>query len=156
GLEGTFAAIESCGELTDDLSLVRVAYLSQTEAKRVRSVSIPEIETWVNQGRQLIAEKKNDDAIALLDRAYERDSEHIAMLRELIRALVVSKLYERATAVVEKYLALRPYDSHALYIAAYCFKKIGEYSKALDYGDRLNLRDPDNFHNLVNLGEVHF
>ncbi len=118
-LDGIMKSIEACGQLTDDISLVRVGYRENgTNGVKGTGTDLP-------------------------------------ALVKSIRSHLASKQYLAAAPLTERYADLRPVDSAALFTAAYCFKKAGDLSRAADFGERLRLRMPRDFRNLVNLAEIY-
>ena len=50
---------------------------------------------------------------------------------------------------------MRPDDLDMLYLVSYCHKKLKRYESALDYAERLKIREPNNILYMVNLAEIH-
>ncbi|HMZ37269.1 MAG TPA: tetratricopeptide repeat protein, partial [Leptospiraceae bacterium] len=94
-------------------------------------------------------------AVPLLEQAFKLDDRHPEVIKRLALAYVNLKMFDKAAPLAEDYTYLRPGDSEFVYVASYCLKKVKEYSRAADYGERLKLRNPRHVKNLINLAEVY-
>lgn len=65
------------------------------------------------------------------------------------------KNYSKAARYAEDYLNIKPVDKEILYVASFAARKAGQLRKALDFGERLLLREPDHLKNLMNLAQVY-
>jgi predicted ATPase/tRNA A-37 threonylcarbamoyl transferase component Bud32/exonuclease VII small subunit len=61
--------------------------------------------------------------------------------------------FAKYTEVGEKVISNYPHLTNFLYEMSYACKELGQYEKAIDYGERLRLRDAKNVSNLLNLIE---
>ena len=145
--------IVSNGAILDDLSLLRVAYLENTES----------FDRPVNPDSRLLFEKaqsayrgnQSPRALEYLKEAHEADPYDPDPLRMLLRMYVHQKDYPRALETALKYHELKPEDNGVLQTVAYCYRKVGNVNFAADYGERLRLRKPDHIHNLFNLSRTY-
>ncbi|MCB1145666.1 MAG: SpoIIE family protein phosphatase, partial [Leptospiraceae bacterium] len=142
------------GELTDDLSLLRLGYrehiLESPEGERDHRML-----EFMQMGRQAMKRGDTDEAIKYLESAYEIQTDHPELLKDLVKVYLKIKNYKKAAGFVEDYVYLRPGDTDLVYIASYCFKMIGDFQKAIDFGERVRLRDPHMIRNLKNLADVY-
>jgi tetratricopeptide (TPR) repeat protein len=76
-------------------------------------------------------------------------------LRELAKLYIKTKEYEKAVQHAEKYSSIRPFDSDFLYYIAFAYKKNEKYEFALDFSERLRLRNPKHLKNLLLLAECY-
>lgn len=153
-LNKIYVALNEQGELTDDLSLVRVGYCEQSGVRESSKYS-SEVQELVKQAS--LALKKGDLTWAArdLEKAYNIDNTQDVVLKDLVMVLIKMKEYQKAATYIEDYVYLRPADSEYLYIASYVFKMVGEYDTAADYGERLRIRKPDLVKNLINLSDIY-
>ncbi len=63
------------------------------------------------------------------------------------------KEFAKYAEVGEKVISNYPHLTNFLYEMSYACKELGQYEKAIDYGERLRLRDAKNVSNLLNLIE---
>ena len=77
------------------------------------------------------------------------------MLRELSRVALKRKEYLRAGEMAAQGFMIDPGDQHLLFSASYAYKLAGRYDAAVEFGERLRLRDPNHIQNLVNLADCY-
>ncbi|WCL49973.1 SpoIIE family protein phosphatase [Leptospira sp. GIMC2001] len=155
-LEAIEKAILNKGELTDDFSLIRIAYKSKQSLINGNSEIDPEsFLDSVKIGIKFFKEGNIDMAIASLEEALVLQPENFYCMRELAKLYIKTKDFEKATYLCEKYSNLRPNDTDFLYYIAYAYKQKKNYSLAADYGERFRLRDPYNSKNLILLAEIY-
>ena len=142
------------GELTDDLSLMKVTYHAPGELRQEPSRIAQSEEKRVQAARHLRA-GESVEAERLLQEALALDPHNPAAMRLAARAHLEKKDYASALEAVEDYIHLRPADTEMMYLAAYLYKKLRRFSDAVDYGERVRLREPNYVRNLVTLGEVY-
>ncbi len=140
------------GEITDDLSLIRIFRHEKGQSQRVLP---PDVIALVKQAREVRKKGDLNRCAEILEQAYEIDNTSPEVIRELLRIYIDIKNYRRSAELCEDYLVLRPGDNEVLYIASYCYRKIGKFKEAADLGERLRLRDPWQVKNLVHLSDIH-
>lgn len=142
--------IKEFGELTDDLSLLKISYEPGTEKEiqQRKATHTP----LIAQAKELYKQKQYQQAIDLLEQK--------TVDRNCVRALdMLTKLYMkiddygRAYYYAEKAHHGLPEEERYLYICSLCAKKIKNWKKAIDHGERLHLRNPLNIKNLINLAD---
>lgn len=121
-LTSTVDSILSKGELTDDLSLIRIAYNPD-------STFIDDYRTQLNDKLLHISQTAR---LALNEKDFNS------------AALNFSLAVEEFPMEIENY-----------YLASYSFKFLRNYQEALNYGERLYLREPNHLNNLLNLADIH-
>ncbi|WCL50167.1 SpoIIE family protein phosphatase [Leptospira sp. GIMC2001] len=121
-LMATVNAILEKGELTDDLSLIRLAYTPDEDITESMRTEIQE----------------HHEYLMMTARGCLRDKDYNAAAMNF--ALVTDEF---------------PDDLEAYYFASYANKKKKDYQEALNFGERLFLRDPLHIKNLLNLADVH-
>ncbi len=146
------SAIREAGEVTDDLSLIRVAYRpGEMAAPWILDESHRE---GLRQATQFIKDGRVTEALAIL----EGDLASLSappVRRLVIRALGKAGRYQEAASLAESYLADHPEDSETLLLAAYCHRRAGHLAESIDAGERLRLREPGNVQNLRQLVAAH-
>ncbi len=148
------AELLKTGELTDDLSIIRISY---RENMHLVGDAISEKVTQLIKEARFDAEKGDFElALKRLEEANKIDNDQPDVLRELVRLAIKTKRWDKAAVYAEDYVYLHPADSNMLYRAAYCKKRNKEYNSAIDLGERLKIREPNNFKNLLNLADSYF
>ena len=148
-------SIESSGELTDDLSLLSISFAPEPKAGRdglyddeKLAAAAQKIKTAYTSGAfgvaQSLAATVRDQAFYNLDCA-----KAVVMLDLKMDNLQAGAVC--ADAASEIY----PGDNELLYLVALISKRAHDFERALDFGERLRLREPKNTKNLVNLADVY-
>lgn len=140
------------GDITDDLSLVRILY----EGAGHEPVSRADLSVI----RKHAQNKDYVGAVAELDRLYADNPHDPKVVYEL--ALLNSRLknFTRAAALGEEYCTYDPSDLGMIYLTSRSLKYCAGGDKSLlkraaDYGERLILREPMSFHGIVNLADIY-
>ncbi len=148
-LKGIFDSIVRRGELTDDFSLMRIEYLNPEKS----GAPDPLLAEYLSQARAARKNKKLDEAVTILEKARVEKKEHPLLSRELFNNLLLQKDYIAAVAHGQVYSRVNPSDTATMFALSYSLKKIGEYEKGAELGERVRLRDEKNINNLINLAE---
>ena len=140
------------GDITDDLSLVRILYDGSGHE--------PVSRTDLSVIRKHALNKDYVGAVAELDRLYADNPHDPKVVYEL--ALLNSRLknFARAAALGEEYCNYDPSDLGMIYLTSRSLKYCAGADKSLlkraaDYGERLILREPMSFHGIVNLSDIY-
>lgn len=141
------------GQLTDDLSLMRIGY--REDAPYRAPIEGNASEEVLAESKRLAKENDAAGAEDVLVRFLENNPGQPAVMRRLAQILIEKKDFERAAPLTEQYTELVPSDTDFLYYASHVFKRTGNLSKAADYGERCRLRQPTMVPNLVNLADVY-
>ncbi|MCZ8155755.1 MAG: SpoIIE family protein phosphatase [Leptospira sp.] len=153
-LNQVFTSILKEGELTDDLSLIRISFLESVvtnlEDVNKQEEYFSHLEDGINSYR--LGDWEN--AIISLEHALESEPSDAYCLRELAKLYLKSKDYDKAIDLAEKYLNSNPQDTEFLFYIAYAYKQRRNFGLACDFAERLRLRDPNNFKNLMLLCEI--
>lgn len=146
--------LENYGELTDDLSLLRIGYKEDVHHDHTQLTQ--HVIQLLNRARLAVKANQLKVAIGDLEEAHRIDDSQPEVMRDLIKAYLKDKQFEKAANLAEDYIHIKPADSEFLYIASYCHKVLQNYKKAADFGERLRLRDHDMVKNLVNLADIYY
>lgn len=152
-LEAIVESLLSEGDLTDDLSLLRIGYR----------------EDLVNPGPDVSSKFSalHDQAMQsyragdfvkvsnLLEDAEIEETRETSLIRLLAQSYLRRKEYSRALSVAEDYSFLKPADTEMLYAVSYAASRVGQLEKAADYGERIRLREPHNTRYLLNLARIY-
>ncbi|MCX7632620.1 MAG: SpoIIE family protein phosphatase [Turneriella sp.] len=146
--------LEQYGELTDDLSLLRIGYKEDVQHDHT-SLS-QQVLQLLNRARAAARDGNLKLAIGDLEEALRIDNAQPDVMRDLVRAYLKDRQFEKAANLAEDYIHIRPGDSEFLYIISYCNKVLHNYAKAADFGERLRLRDHRMVKNLINLADIYY
>ena len=152
-LEKIVDSLLSEGELTDDLSLLRIGYREDL-IKPLPDVSS---EYRTLHDKALEAYKAGDFARVanLLEDAGIEETRETLLIRLLAQSYLRQKDFKRALSVAEDYAFLKPADTEMLYAVSYSAARSGQLKKAADYGERIRLREPHNTRYLLNLARIY-
>ncbi len=143
------------GDLSDDLSLMRIEFKHNTQRQAETAESTEKL-----QERVANISSKSD----LLDLVpiFNTLGNNPGLARRLYSLYVSNKYYEQAFDLCAAYVDNNPADTEFLYYAGYVAKlyfrqsrKRETLAEAADYAERCRLRDRTNIKNLVNLANVH-
>ncbi|TGK19306.1 HAMP domain-containing protein [Leptospira fluminis] len=153
-LSGIYEGILKRGKLTDDLSLIRLSYLEPNRTSPEEESDKRKILELLRRAKATTNESDISEAISFLQEAETLNSRIPEVKRNFVRLHLKLKNYREAAKYAEDYLDLRPIDNEILYIASFAARKAGMLRKALEFGERLRLRDPNHLKNLMNLAQV--
>ncbi|MCR9140905.1 MAG: SpoIIE family protein phosphatase [bacterium] len=178
-LENLELLIRERGAVTDDLSLIRIAYREDAAAL---DEAIPAHDLGLlRDARDAYRGKDYDRVVRVLEPLAKQaglppeplagnaavalaSAEPIAfverkpgreVLRMLLRAYIETEDFPAATRVAEAYTNRVPEDNEVLLWHSFVLRRIAEHSRAIDVGERLFMRDPENLRNLKHLARLH-
>jgi hypothetical protein len=143
-------AIRERGEVTDDLTLMRIAYREDAPARA--AIAEPE---GLSRVRSLVAEREFVQVRSECEKLLISHPDHPQILGSLGIALLALKEFKAAVPILERYVDLCPWDAEFLYFTARAMKRIGAYQSAADYGERMRLRNREHLKNLLNLADIY-
>ncbi|MDV6234073.1 SpoIIE family protein phosphatase [Leptospira ellisii] len=162
-LEDIEAEIRKYGELTDDLSLLKVEF--QTEKKKDELDEMftggDRIEVALNpdaiyeDAKQLYKNGKVEQALDLLKTGYTHDTANQKINKLLGLLSFKGKDYSTAIEVLNNYLKTDPGLHEYWFYLSIANKKVGKYEQALQASLKLRDIQPDNLSNLVNLSDIY-
>ncbi|TGK08765.1 HAMP domain-containing protein [Leptospira fletcheri] len=159
-LRKIYESITSNGRLTDDLSLVRIAFKEENvnvpEANPNRDfLKNTELAGMFRQAKRIAQTENFGEAIPIFQKL-ESLHNRVPLIKKYLTLLHLRKgLYREAAHYAEDYLNLDPLDNEMLYFISYTLKKCREFERAADFGERLRLRNPSHFKNLLNLSGIY-
>jgi tetratricopeptide (TPR) repeat protein len=136
------------------MSLLRIGFLEETNLSQKESNKNKSYYQRLGEGIQAYREGNWDNAIISLEVALESEPEDLYCLRELSKLYMKSKKYEKAIDLAHRYLKLNPGDTDFLFYIAFAHKQKRDFELAEGFSERLRLRDPKNFKNLLLLAEI--
>lgn len=98
------------------------------------------------------------DDLSLLSIKYETSKNDEIDSHE-IRAgfvhLLQEKKFTEATARIKEYISENPFDTEAIFLLSFAYKKSGKFSDAIREGERVRLREAHHARNLINLARAY-
>ncbi|TGK16166.1 SpoIIE family protein phosphatase [Leptospira kmetyi] len=155
------------GEITDDLSLLRIEYgVEQTNAvpssfdvdkSGVFSFN-EEAQDWsvsYSHARQLYKDGNVKEAIDELADLYSKTPEDSKVIKLLGLLSFKDKDYVKAVEILGKYLEVDPELSEYWYYLSVANKKLGRFPEAISASEKAIVKQPENANNLVNLSDLY-
>lgn len=152
-LKSIYQSILETGELTDDLSLMRISF-KEHQTLPPRSIRKESYEL-MRKARSHIKENLLENAKLSLMEANKINPENQEILRALLRLLVRMKDYPLASEKFNTYIEEFPGDTDLIYLASFTYKQTKEYGKAIDMAERIRLRNPGHLPNLLHLVQLY-
>jgi tetratricopeptide (TPR) repeat protein len=149
-LRAVAAEIEKSGELTDDLSLMRIEYIPSGGLANANDSAAD-----LKRARELIEAGKMEDAQHLLETLHARDPRAGAALKSLAKLHYKAGRHAEAAALAREYLENHPYDTDFLHFASMTLIKVGDLTEAADIAERVRMRRPDYVENLERLAKIY-
>ncbi len=152
-LEAIAENIKNMGEITDDLSLLRISYRAD-ETEITGDDLPPDFEAYKLEGTKAYEEERYEDAIKNFEEAIKLYTDLECYIK-LINALIRQENYTRALYIVEKAIKEYPGDLNIIYSSAILHKKNKEYDEALYYARRYFIHKSEDFKILVTLADLY-
>ncbi len=152
-LDGVRRELLGRGELTDDLSLMRIAFREDDPASPEAAA---EGEARLAAARRLEADGDIPAALAALEAEIELGGARAGdFAAEAARISYRTRDFLRTRRAGERALDLGGGDAALLRKLGFAGKALGDLAAALDYAERARLRDPGDANNLLNLADLH-
>lgn len=143
---------KSHGELTDDLSLLRLAYNGPSPADDRKEPGLVEV---LKEARNLARSENWERALERLYDAQKSMPGNSRLDRELALVYFRLKDYENAADHALRYTLKRPAELDMIYLASQSLKRCGDMENAIEYGERVRLRQPWHVRNLIHLADLY-
>lgn len=142
------------GQLSDDLSLLRISYFEGRENELPSPIPYEVIDA-VQDGNELVEKGKDQEALERIEGLLHGDNSYPDLLKLLGNIYFNKKEYNKALDCFLSYSELNPSDNEYIYVISNTYRLIGQLNEAADYGERLYLRDTVNYLNLLNLSAIY-
>lgn len=153
-LQEMYELIAASGEITDDLSLVRVQFKAPREAAAVKEKETAS--SLLRDAKQRVDAGEAAEAASLLRRAYHSASAGPRALRAALNLAMQIKEYSLASNIAEKALRIQGDDTEVMYLAAFAERRLNHLEKALHYAEKIRMIDPNpNMMNLNLLADIY-
>ncbi|EPG74901.1 kinase domain protein [Leptospira fainei serovar Hurstbridge str. BUT 6] len=129
------------GDLTDDLSILHLTYKQSKE--EVNIPLSPQVENMMKSiNSEPVESIKYSSLISELEKVLTDNKTSVPIIKCLMKSNVRLKRYKEAADYAVMLSSLCPGNTKAIFAGAQCFKKIGNVEHAIDMGERLRLRNP--------------
>ncbi|MCB1158392.1 MAG: cache domain-containing protein [Leptospiraceae bacterium] len=154
-LEKLLTLIAGEGEVTDDLSLMKIEY---NNPNAIPKIQIPEMDflSIQKEANEYIQKGLLENALQLIEEQLKKYPKETRFQKIQLRTLIKQGSVEEASQLAEIYYNENPSSLELAFLCSYCFKKLKRYKKAMDYGERGRLRDKSNAKNLLNLIDIYY
>lgn len=153
-LSEIFDLIATSGEITDDLSLVRIRYATANKQGAVKEKQTAS--ALLRDAKSMVDSGQHHEAAQLLRRAYHSTSAGPRALRAALNLAMQIKEYALSTSIAEKLLRIQGDDFEVMYLAAFAERRQNHLEKALAYAEKIRALDPStNLMNMNLLAEIY-
>lgn len=142
-----YMGIRNTGEIVDDISLLRLEYTSRAQK--------PDAQTLQRLWREHGAAEEPVAKLDALRKILQVDADNMAAWRSLLRVHLRNENLVDAAFIAECMVRIRPERDFLMYCAALLYFRLGNSEKALNFADRLTLRNWHVERYLVLLGKIH-
>jgi HAMP domain-containing protein len=154
-LEKIYEELHHVGSLTDDLSLLRIAFVEERDKVKIEKEKMKDIKELLSKAKSATVSSDLQEAIAYLEEANSLEKNIPEIKKKFIQLYLKIKDYGKAKSMARDYSELKPMDTEIMYITAFCARKVADLKTAIDFGERVRLRDPNHVKNLINLGQTY-
>ncbi len=153
-LKNIVTSLKKRGDLTDDLSLLKIAF--KPNEKFIEQPDEIPSEFFEYKSKAVSAYERKDykGAVNYFDKAIRTYSEQESYNKFIISCMKIEQ-YERALALSEKAILEYPNDLKIMFKLSLLNKKAKQFEKAIYYGKRYRIYRPDDVLNLINLADSH-
>lgn len=151
-LEEIYEAIIDKFDLMDDLSLLSLSYVGETESERINK---DKIQNLIHQANEALESNKHEEVLSILEPAYLENKDDLHLVNYLMKTYIRFKQFDKGAKLSREYLSINEGDTNLLMKSAYCFKMMKDIESAIDLGERVKLRDPKNVRNLLHLADLY-
>ncbi|TGK53539.1 HAMP domain-containing protein [Leptospira kanakyensis] len=154
-LDGIYEELRKYGSLTDDLSILRVSFIEEKERYKIEKERLKEIQSLLHKAKEASESADLQEAVSYLEQANSLEENIPEIKKKFIQLYLKLKDYGNAKKMAKDYSLLKPMDTEIMYITAFCARKVADIKTAIDFGERVRLRDPNHVKNLINLGQTY-
>ncbi len=142
-----YMALKQSGEIVDDVSFLRVEYTG-------RQVKVDQ-QVIAGLWRDYSRAKDSAGRLGILRRVLQEDPDNMRAWRALLRIHLHNKNLVDAAFIAECMVRIRPERDFLMYSCALLYFRNGNLEKAINFADRLTLRNWQVERYLVLLGRIH-
>lgn len=144
--------IKETGKIMDDISILRVSYKEgMVENSNQPSLTKEEKISITTKIHNLISQEQWKELKQYLEEINKKYYGIEFISRELIAVYYKLEEYTKVISEGEQYLEAYPYNNDVLFKVSRAYLITKNYEKALEYAERLDIRDPKHISNLYTL-----
>nr|WP_244241168.1 tetratricopeptide repeat protein [Leptospira selangorensis] len=143
------------GDIQISPDLIRLSFTGNGKHSIPQDEKRQRIKELLRNAKETFLNKDTQEALSYLEEAEALDSRVPEVKKNFIKLFLKLKDYQKAARYAEDYFKMNPIDSEILYVASFAARKAGQIRKALDFSERLRLREPSHIKNLINLAEIY-
>lgn len=140
--------IKKHGELSDDLSLLRIEYDKDPTYSRVNDI----LDEVIGCKLQLVGLDENFVKSVVADKTLQNATKK---LMAIIKNEGNCANYKNVLTILDRIYEWNPVDHDVIYAISYYCKLQKNYIRAIRFGEKLELLDPLNVRNLINLANLY-
>jgi tetratricopeptide (TPR) repeat protein len=129
--------------------------VEEKEKLKIERDKLREIQSLLSKAKEASESQDLQEAVSYLEKANSLEENIPEIKKKFIQLYLKLKDYGSAKKMAKDYSALRPMDTEIMYITAFCARKVADLKTAIDFGERVRLRDPGHVKNLINLGQTY-
>ncbi len=154
-MDSIISKLESLGEYTDDITLLRIEYTQGVPATTLENEKNGSKPLYL-KARKLLQEGNFSTALEFLNKSLDEEPYDLESTQLLLAQTHFKiKNWEEALKYFERYVDTNPESTENLFYASYSARMARKMEKAIEYGERCFLRDPNHIKNLVNLAYIY-
>lgn len=146
-------ALMEYGEITDDLSFLKIKYKGKT-VQHTNRFQGEHKEIIYNALREKNSRLYNE-ALNLFKLALDTLSDNLFLLKQIAVVSLRVGNFEDALFHSLKVVDAAPQETRFLFYTSYAYFRLGEIQKAAYYSERVFLREPENLKNIIHLARLH-
>ena len=147
-----YESLKEYGEVTDDLSLLKIYFHKNPITSK--NVDL-EINIILESIDKFIHAKLYKEAINLLLSKSQEFPDTYELQKYLSQLYAQNGDYPNAILIGVRYIDFVPSDTEFFYFLSTCYREVGEYSNGISIAERLRLRQPNHIKNLIILADLY-
>lgn len=139
-------------EPIDDISMLKISFIEKdTTGLAQNTGDRSDSSRPIQESYRLIAEGDEEQALQVLEKFLEEAKGTPQVLKTLGRLYMNQERPDKAAECFAEYVRLEPNHNEYIFATAEASRLAELYDQAIDFGERLKLREPKNVPNLINL-----
>ncbi len=147
-----YESLQAYGEITDDLSLLKIHFHRDPSKQRENH---PDVNSILEITEKTFQAKQYGQAIEFLVSKTNEFPDESILLKHLSYLYARVNKFNMAIMTGIRYIEDAPSDSDFFYHLSTYYKMIADHSWGIEIGERVRLREPQNLKNLLNLSELY-
>ncbi|RME89345.1 MAG: HAMP domain-containing protein, partial [Candidatus Hydrogenedentota bacterium] len=150
-LEKIPEVLQKHGKLMDDLSVMKITWEGKEPLKHLPE----EDQKKLRRAKKLVKIGEYEQALSIFKALHAQYPDADFIVHDIVYTFSQKQDYAQMAGYAIYGMRVFPADEELMYKASYASKMAGDYNTAADIGERLRLRNPTHFRNLINVANVH-